>query len=377
MRSKIIYSILVILVLTLFILIILNKSENYLQSDFKTINISKVLSNDIDKTVFQRATKPIKFYFPKDHGSHPEYQTEWWYFTGNLRDTDNNRFGYQLTFFRRALGSKISNDNSAWRSNEVYFAHFAITDVKNEKYYSFEKWSRAVPKLAGSDSGNLGVWIDDWRVTAYLDKGYLLESNSENKSISLILKQAKKEVLNGNKGLSQKSMEPGNASYYYSITRLNTTGKIIIDGREYVVEGLSWFDHEWSTSVLAPNQTGWDWFSIQLGDNTDIMIYVLRLKDGSVDPFSSGTFVDNLGNAEHLSSSDFYVNIKDYWKSPKTNIKYPSKWNITIPKHSLTLDVEPVLNNQEFSHSFTYWEGAVRVSGGNISGEGYVELTGY
>ena len=172
-------------------------------------------------------------------------------------------------------------------------------------------------------------------------------------------------------------MEPGNASYYYSITRLNATGKIIIDGSEYVVEGLSWFDHEWSTSVLAPNQTGWDWFSIQLGDNTDIMIYVLRLKDGSVDPFSSGTFVDNLGNAEHLSSSDFYVNIKDYWKSPKTNIKYTSKWNITIPKHSLTLDVEPVLNNQEFSHSFTYWEGAVRVSGDNISGEGYVELTGY
>lgn len=377
MRSKFIYFILVILVFTLVILIILNKSENYSQPDFKTINISNVLSNDIDKTAFQRATEPIKFYFPKDHGSHPEYQTEWWYFTGNLRDTDNNSFGYQLTFFRRALTNKISSDNSHWRSNEVYFAHFAVTDVGKEKYYSFEKWSRAVPKLAGSDSENLGVWIDDWRVTAYLDKGYRLESNSENKSISLILKQAKKEVLNGNKGLSQKSMEPGNASYYYSVTRLNTTGEIIIDGSEYVVEGLSWFDHEWSTSVLAPNQTGWDWFSIQLGDNTDIMIYVLRLKDGSVDPFSSGTFVDNLGNAEHLSSSDFYVNIKDYWKSPKTNIKYPSKWNITIPKHSLTLDVEPVLNNQEFSHSFTYWEGAVRVSGGNTSGEGYVELTGY
>jgi predicted secreted hydrolase len=376
MRYNLIYSILILLVCLLLIVLILNKGDNTSKSDSKTIDISSVLSNDKDKTVFRRATEPIKFYFPKDHGSHPEYQTEWWYFTGNLRDADNNLFGYQLTFFRRALGGKTTNDNSLWRSDSVYLAHFAITDVNKEIYYSFEKWSRAVPKLAGSDTQNLGVWIDDWSVSLDQDRSYMLESRSENKSISLILKQAKKEVLNGNKGLSQKSMEPGNASYYYSVTRLDTTGKITIDGRQYWVEGLSWFDHEWSTSVLGPNQIGWDWFSIQLDDNREIMIYILRLKDGGIDPFSSGTFIDNSGNAEHLSVSDFYVDIKGYWKSPETNINYPSGWNIKIPKYGLTLEVDPVLNNQEFSHSFTYWEGAVRVAG-NAKGVGYVELTGY
>jgi len=377
MRNKLIYSIFIVVVLILFIIATFKKSEKSPESKFKSINISNVLSNDKDKTVFKMAIKPRMFLFPKDHGSHPEYQTEWWYFTGNLKDIDNNRFGYQLTFFRRALADKTYDDNSEWRSNSAYFAHFAITDVSKEKYYSFEKWSRAIPKLAGSNPENLNVWIDDWRVSIDQDNNYLLESKSEKNSISLILKPVKKEVLNGKDGLSQKSKEPGNASYYYSVTRLNTNGKIIIDGREYSVCGLSWFDHEWSTSVLGPNQIGWDWFSIQLDDNREIMIYMLRLKDGLVDPISSGTYIDNLGKSEHLQNSDFHVDIKDYWKSPKTNIKYPSKWNLRIPKYNLTLDIEPVLNNQEFSHSFTYWEGAVRVTGGNINGVGYVELTGY
>ncbi len=206
---------------------------------------------------------------------------------------------------------------------------------------------------------------------------YKLFSSADNKSLSLLLKPSKKIVYNGDGGLSKKSEEPGNASYYYSHTRLDTSGKIVIDGMEYTVEGLSWFDHEWSTSALGVDQKGWDWFSFQLDDGSDIMLYMLRKKDGTIDGISSGTYVFESGRAEHLTSSDFKVKVDDYWISTKTNITYPSKWSIEIPRYDLSLSVEPVINAQEFSHSFTYWEGAVKVSGDNISGRGYVELTGY
>ncbi len=377
MKSRIAYW-----VVGLFVLLIVHAAFNRMVNlnndpDNSTIDISSVLSDKEVSKGFKRAVEPISFSFPQDHGTHPDYQTEWWYFTGNLKDEENNNFGYQLTFFRRALTPDQPADGSSWSANSIYFAHFAVTDVGNQNYYSFEKWSRAIPRLAGSDSSGLHVWIDDWVVKSDDNNNYVLSSNSENIEVSLVLKESKRIVLNGNKGLSQKSDETGNASYYYSYTRLKTTGTITIDNNKYKMEGFSWFDHEWSTSALGDLQSGWDWFSLQLSNNTEIMIYMLRLKDGTVDPVSSGTYVDKSGDTVHLKSSDFIVETVEFWKSPSTNIKYPSKWTVMIPKYNIELDVQPVINNQEFNHSFTYWEGAVRVSGDNISGQGYVELTGY
>ena len=377
MRFRSVYFIFGALLLAIVIVLIINNAQVLRQSDNNTIDISNVLSHNQEGTSFKRADRPIQFSFPRDHGNHPEFETEWWYFTGNLADDKGKSFGYQLTFFRRALSSKEPKKDSAWRANTIYFAHFALTDLTNKKYHSFEKWSRGAARLAGSETKTLNVWIDDWEVKLDGRNNYVLSSKSENKSISLVLEPSKNVVLNGNRGLSQKSKEPGNASYYYSHTRLNTEGEIMIDGQSYAVRGLSWFDHEWSTSALGEDQKGWDWFSIQLDNNTEIMIYMLRKKDGTIDPVSSGTYITGSGKAEHLTSSDFTVDIKDYWISSKTNAKYPSKWSITIPRFDLSLDVKPVLNDQEFSHSFTYWEGAVRVSGDGDSGRGYVELTGY
>ncbi|NIP38494.1 MAG: carotenoid 1,2-hydratase [Candidatus Dadabacteria bacterium] len=377
MKSKSVFLIFAA-VLIVIVLGLINIAEHVSkESDNKKIDISNVLSDSNEDTSFKRAYEPVKFSFPADHGSHPEFQTEWWYFTGNLADEEGNGFGYQLTFFRRALSSKPLKKDSAWRANTIYFAHFAITDVVQKKYHYFEKWSREAPELAGSETEQLHVWIDDWEVKTDQNNNYILKSQSENKEISLLLKETKNVVLNGNKGLSQKSKEPGNASYYYSLTRLDASGEITIDGKKYTVDGLSWFDHEWSTRALGEDQKGWDWFSIQLDNNTEVMVYMLRKKDGTIDPVSSGTYVAGLGKAEHLTNSDFSVDIKDYWKSLKTGTKYPSKWNMKIPKFDLSLDIQPVLNDQEFSHSFTYWEGAVKVSGGGVSGQGYVELTGY
>lgn len=347
------------------------------QGDSNAINISKVMSGEGVDSRFKRALDPVEFSFPRDHGSHPDYQTEWWYFTGNLRDEKNNRFGYQLTFFRRGLAPGEKKDDSSWRANQIYFAHFALTDGTRTKYYSYEKWSREMPALAGATGDDLQVWIDDWSVEPVSSGTYLLKSSGGNISISLDLKPEKPVVLNGDKGLSKKSYDPGNASYYYSFSRMKTTGQILIEGVSHEVAGTSWFDHEWSTSALGKEQRGWDWFAIQFDNNTELMIYQLRLNDGSIDAVSSGTYNDKDGNTYHLKRSDFKVTVTDYWTSPKSESKYPSYWKIKVPRFGLNFDVQPLVDNQEFNHSFKYWEGAVKAKGEKINGSGYVELTGY
>lgn len=377
MHPKFTYIVIGVIVLIFVLALLTREYQQSFRLASSAIDISGVLSDDTETSDFLRALKPIKFTFPVDHGSHPRFQTEWWYFTGNLKDEKNNHFGYQLTFFRRALSDKNITDESAWRTNTIYFAHFAITDVSHGQYYSYEKWSRGIPELAGAKAGSLKVWIDDWTAELKRNNVYKLNSKSENKSLSLLLKPSKKIVYHGEGGLSQKSEERGNASYYYSHTRLDTSGQLVIDDREYTVYGNSWFDHEWSTSALGAHQKGWDWFSVQLDDGSEIMLYLMRKKDGTIDSISSGTYVSKSGRSYHLTSADFKVYTKDYWKSTKTNIKYPSKWRIEIPRYDLSLNAVPVLNAQEFNHSFTYWEGSVKLSDDNVRGLGYVELTGY
>ena len=345
------------------------------RSDQDTGNIARSLSGN-DISGFKRASLPRDFKFPEDFGPHPEYQTEWWYYTGNLTDTSGHDFGYQLTFFRRALTPYEVERESNWASNQIYFAHFALTDIENEKFYSNERWSRGAMGLAGAESKPLRVWIDDWSVEGDGDI-FKLKAQDGVVSIDLLLLPVKPPVLQGDKGLSQKSAEPGNASYYFSQTRIDTSGRIVIDGSEFKVRGLSWLDREWSTSALGENQEGWDWFSIQLNDGREIMLYQLRLKDGGIDPYSSGSIIQKNGKLMSLKAGDFNIEVRDTWESPASGTLYPSKWQISIPKQDIELTVVPLLRDQELLHSFVYWEGAVKVSGDSISGKGYVELTGY
>lgn len=368
-----IYQLLCIVSLFLLAGIVISCSDN---NDFsQTSNVAQSLSGN-DIAGFARAEAPREFKFPEDFGPHPEFQTEWWYYTGNLSTNDGRDFGYQLTFFRRALSPENIKRESNWASNQIYFAHFALTDIKSGKFYSSERWSRGAAGLAGAQSNPFRVWINNWSIEGD-HKTVKLQADDEELSIELSLKSLKPIVLQGDRGLSQKSSGEGNASYYFSQTRIQSLGTITIDQVPFEVTGLSWLDREWSTSVLGEDQVGWDWFSIQLDDGREIMLYHLRLKDGGIDPYSSGSFVEKDGSATRLKSSDFEIEVLDTWKSSETGITYPSKWGINIPSHNIELTVVPLLKSQELLLTFTYWEGAVKVSGKGLSGKGYVELTGY
>jgi len=366
---------LIFCIVSLFLLagIVTSCSDN--KDSSQTSNIAQSLSGN-DTAGFSRADASRDFIFPEDFGPHSEFQTEWWYYTGNLSTEDGRDFGYQLTFFRRALSPDEIKRESGWASSQIYFAHFALTDIKSGKFYSSERWSRGAAGLAGSQSSPFRVWIDNWSIQGDHET-VKLKADDEDISIELSLKSLKPIVLQGDQGLSQKSGEPGNASYYFSQTRINSSGTISIDGQKFEVSGLSWFDREWSTSALGQDQEGWDWFSIQLDDGREIMLYQLRLKDGGMDPFSSGSIVSKNGKLIPLKATDFNIEVLDTWKSSETKTVYPSKWGINIPSHNIELSIQPLLNNQELLVSFTYWEGAVKVSGNGISGKGYVELTGY
>ena len=332
---------------------------------------------------YARATQPREFKFPDDHGSHPEYQTEWWYYTGNLDSADGRHFGYQLTFFRRAITPTVTSRASDWATNQIYFAHFAVTDVKNNSHSSTERFSRGAAGLAGATGTPYHVWIENWSVTSLNADGsnVQLQAEDNGRAINLTLKSVKPVVLQGDRGLSQKSSEPGNASYYYSFTRLNTEGTITIDGKTLSVIGNSWMDHEWSTAVLGPNAVGWDWFSIQLSDNRELMLFQIRQKDGSVEPLSSGTLVEPDGSTRHLTHDQFKIDVKSTWKSNFTGATYPSAWNVAIPSANIQLALKPYVADQEMHVSIVYWEGAVSISGqsnsGTVNGSGFVEMTGY
>jgi predicted secreted hydrolase len=339
-------------------------------------SVVDTLSNEDNASGFARADRVREFVFPDDAGPHPQFQTEWWYYTGNLTDESGRHFGFQLTFFRRALSPDGNKRLSKWATNQVYFAHFAVSDVKNRAFYPSERWSRGAMGLAGAEGNPYRVWVEGWSATAE-GKSVRLRAKNDSAEIDLILTPKKPIVLHGDNGLSKKSAEPGNASYYFSETRLHTRGTITVKGETFEVAGFSWLDREWSTSALSQEQAGWDWFSLQLSDNREVMLYQIRLKNGGIDPYSSGSLIESEGVVYHLDVDDFKIEVLDTWKSPNSSTIYPSKWRIKIPRHNIDLTVTPHQPNQELSLTFTYWEGAVKVEGEDISGNGYVELTGY
>jgi len=333
---------------------------------------------------FAMAMELRTFVFPRDHGPHPEFRNEWWYMTGNLDATDGRRFGFELTFFRFALAPELPESESAWRTNQVYVAHLALTDADGQQFFVAERFSRGALGLAGARSSPLRVWIDDWEIAATdVDaetENWRLQASDDDFALSLQLVAGKAPVLNGVNGLSQKSAEAGNASYYYSITRWQTDGQVRLGNDEFTVSGLSWLDREWSSSALASDQQGWDWFALQLSDGSELMFYRLRKTDGSQDVFSGGTWVTSDGTSRHISGDRISISATKTWSSPEGGT-YPSSWEIRFPESGLALEVVPVMDDQELFTTVRYWEGAVDVTGTRddieITGRGYVELTGY
>jgi predicted secreted hydrolase len=332
---------------------------------------------------FARALAPREFVFPEDHGPHPSFQSEWWYFTGNLQTSSGRRFGFQLTFFRFALlPLPPSGRNSAWAAHQVYMAHLALTDVSARQFWSFERFGRDALGLAGARGNPLRVWLEDWVAEGAADRlePLRLQAREGKLGIDLTLMQGKPVVLQGEKGLSRKSEEPGNASYYYSLTRMPARGTLQIEGELFEVEGLAWMDREWSTSALAPEQVGWDWFALQLSDGRELVYFQLRRQDGSAH-YRAGTFVDARGNAIPLGRDDVTVEVLDHWQSPRDGTPYPARWGLRVNRESLDLEVVPQVSDQELNLTLRYWEGAVGVTGTcrgePLTGSGYVELTGY
>lgn len=333
---------------------------------------------------FNRADGPRPLVFPHDLGPHLDFQTEWWYYTGNLAAPDGQRFGFQLTFFRRALlgPADRARRSSTWGTDQVYLAHFALTDAASGQFHAFERFERGAVGLAGAQGDpQYRVWLQDWSVEQVGLASYKLQAAQEGIKLQLDLKDGKGIVLQGDQGYSQKGPDTGNASYYTSQTRLESSGSIEVNGKSFKVSGLSWMDHEFSTSALSPDQVGWDWFSIQLDDGSELMVYQIRKKDGSLDPFSSGTIIYTDGRTRGLKAGDFKIQVDSTWKSPHSMGVYPAGWTVSVPSEGLTLQIKPILADQELNVSFIYWEGAVQVEGEKngvkISAKGYVELTGY
>jgi predicted secreted hydrolase len=330
---------------------------------------------------YAKAFAPRDFHFPADHGPHPEFRTEWWYYTGNLATAEGRRFGFQLTFFRSALASTAPERASAWSTRQAWLAHFTVSDVDGKRFHSFERWSRGAVGLAGAQGEPFRVWVKDWRATGAPVFPMRLRAAEGEVAIDLLLQEGKPPVLQGERGLSRKGAEPEDASYYYSLTRMPTSGTVHVDGQSFPVTGASWMDREWSTSSLGKDQVGWDWLALQLSDGWDAMLYRLRRADGSADPASSGTLIAPDGASRSLHLADFQLEGSGEWRSPRSHARYPTRWRVRVPGEELDLDIRPLLADQELDVSFRYWEGAVGIEGTHhgrpVRGRGYVELTGY
>jgi predicted secreted hydrolase len=346
--------------------------------------IATLMADPTDE--WRQAIEPRVWSFPRDHGAHPEFRTEWWYLTGNLEDGSGGKYGYQLTFFRQGIRMAAIDPLNPWSVRDVYLAHFAIADGVSSRFLWSDRASRGGPGLAGASASGLDVWLLGW--SARMEDGViLLEVSEPEKSLQLTLTPRKPVVLHGREGLSQKGPNHGQASYYASFTDLETKGTIRIrqDGPEIPVRGTSWFDQEFGSNQLGSDQAGWDWFSLHLSDGRDLMIYFIRRKDGSVESTSSGTLVERDGRSRHLSHVDISVTVLDRWRSPRSGGSYPSRWRMEVPSARIDLEVRPLLPDQELvtaeSTGVTYWEGAALgsgMSGGQpVACEGYVELTGY
>jgi predicted secreted hydrolase len=333
---------------------------------------------------WKQALPGYQFRFPRDHASHPEYKIEWWYYTGNVSTERGQPFGYQLTFFRIGVDPAPANP-SRWAVRDLFVTHLAVTDIDAKQYQFTERINRAGVGWAGASTDAYHVWNEDWEARLEDAGRHKLTAVTAGLGVDLDLEPGKEPVIHGQQGISQKGSQPGNASHYYSLTRMPTRGLLKIQGTEWRVTGMSWMDHEFGTSFLEKEQVGWDWFSLQLDNGSDLMLFQLRRADGSRDSHSSGTLVEPDGHAVGISAADFEMEPGPPWRSPHSGASYPFSWKIRIPRQSLDLTVKAALLDQELqterSTGVTYWEGAITVwgtqQGKQLRGRGYLEMTGY
>ncbi len=339
---------------------------------------------------WQVALPGYHYEFPRDHFSHPDYQSEWWYYTGNLRAADGHRFGFELTFFRQALQltkEEAASSDDTWRPDQIYIAHLALSDIDGQKFYHTERLNRAGPGLAGAGIAQQRYWNGNWQVrwVSLVSGEQELQAVTDRFTLKLDLKPEKPFVINGQNGISQKGPKPGEASHYISFTRLRAAGELKQNETAASVNGLAWMDHEFFTEQLDNTLVGWDWFAIQLNNNEELMLYRLRSKSGQPDPYSSGTYVDAQGSAHFLNATQFSLTPSEPWESRASGAQYPLAWKIAIPSLDLELSQQSALKDQELfsknSVSPAYWEGAVtysgRIHGQPVQGVGYLEMTGY
>jgi predicted secreted hydrolase len=333
---------------------------------------------------YKLAAPGYRHEFPRDYFNHPEFQTEWWYYTGNVTAMNGHRFGFELTFFRQGV-NRESGNQGIWDVRDLYIAHLALSDLDGKAFYHSERINRAGPGIAGINQEQGRVWNGNWEA-AWINGDQVLEAIDERFSFNLTLHSEKPPVIHGENGISQKAESPGRASHYISLTRLKTAGSFELNGMRYSVSGFSWMDHEFFTQQLEEGQVGWDWFSLQLNDDTELMLFRIRRKDSSVDPYSAGTYIDASGRSVHLAKQDFsLVPTEDSWTSTVSSAVYPVHWRVLVPKLRIELEVTTPLKSQELSgHSQlvpTYWEGAIDLKGqrgeAGLEGSGYLEMTGY
>ena len=372
-----------------------------------TISAAQALSGS-DTEGFTQALAPREFVFPGDHGAHPGFKTEWWYYTGNLFTEEGRQFGYQFTIFRNQLSpsdadfARINQEepvlmnpeeegarDSEWSTNQLYLAHFAISDVSKKDHVFDERYSRGTAGLAGASVDPYRIWLEDWEITRVKDSKATDErfpvrikaEMSDGTALDVVLNPQKPLVLQGEEGYDKKGGEDGNASYYISFTRMQTEGLLKKEGESLAVSGLSWMDHEWSTSALDSGQTGWDWFSIQLSNGYELMYYQIRNVDPDLAPQTTGSLVTPNGQKRDLDQGEVRLEVLEYWASPHTGARYPVQWTLAIPSEELEMDVITVFDDQEMTVSVQYYEGALQVSGKfrdeAIDGNGYIEMTGY
>jgi len=342
-----------------------------------------------DGDLYARAVEPIALTFPQDHGAHPEYRTEWWYYTGNLETPAGEPLGFQLTFFRSALTPTMADRASAMASNQVYMGHFAVSDGRIDKHFSFDRYSRGAGGLAGAEvtpdeSPRYRIWLEDW-VAEEVEPGVIhlraqTSAGQEEVAIDLTLRETLPPLLQGDQGLHQKGLEAGNASYYYSLTGLDVTGTVTTPDGSTPVTGQGWMDHEFGTSALSNDVLGWDWFSVQLENGDKLMLYRFRMVEGAEPIPTHSTLRRSNGEVRNLSGDEYTIDALDEWKSPRTGIIWPMGWEVTIPDEEIALTIHPLFEDQEMDVQFVYWEGATTIEGTlggePISGKGYVEMTG-
>jgi predicted secreted hydrolase len=349
----------------------------------KTLMLAMSMLLALQPTSWREAAPGYTFEFPRDHASHPEFKLEWWYYTGNVQTAAGRRFGYQVTFFRVGIDPSPANP-SRWAVRDLFMTHLAVSDPAEGRYRYDERLTRGGPGIAGAATDRYRVWNEDWH--AYLDPQgrHVIRATNKNSGVELVLEEGKRPAINGINGISQKGAMAGNASHYYSLTRMPTRGTLTIDGERHAVTGESWMDHEFGTSFLEPEQQGWDWLSMQLGDGRELMLYQLRRGDGSRDPRSSGTLVERDGRTMHLTADDFTLAAAGSMYRAPSGATYPIRWSIAVPQADIMLDVTTPMENQELSTKGAgvhYWEGMIdikgTVAGAPITGRGYLEMTGY